>query len=176
MRHVGHILHGWRLSRNGHADHSWLQVGGLRHLRYTLLENRVLRGVNLGLSDLLLVLAPNLVLVMLDIDPSHPLRSGMLRNCFGESDCEVIDWLIRFIGRPDRIETPAAATLYCHTGHEAIEERDEGTLVADHGEHEACNDVVMEMQLVALRPKTFRVPVGEAKNSSDEYLVLTKAS
>ena len=47
VRHVGHILHSRMLDGNGHADHCRLQVGGLRHLRSLLLENRVLRGVNL---------------------------------------------------------------------------------------------------------------------------------
>ena len=45
----GHILHVWSLRSNWNADHSWLEVGGLRHLGNLLLEDWVLRGVNWSL-------------------------------------------------------------------------------------------------------------------------------
>ena len=128
---------------------------------------------------LLIVLNPGLALCGLEKDPLDTLDSGVPERLCPEPDLlgDLVSGCgLRVFLLPNRIETPAAATLYCHTVHEAIEERDEGALVADHSEHEACNDVVMEMELVAFRPKTFRIPVGEAKNGSDEYQVLFKAS
>ena len=143
-------------------------------MRCSLRENRVLRGISLGLGDLLRVLASDLALVLLDIDPSHPLWSGMLRNCFGESDCEVIDWLFRLIGRPDRIEAPAAASFNEDSHCESVHHSEEFTLVANESEHHPGEEVVVDVKAAAWR-QSFRIPNNETNQNGCPCYVAQKA-
>ena len=143
-------------------------------MRSLLLEDRVLRGIDLGLGDLLLVLASDLALVQLDIDPSHPLRSGMLRNCFGESDCLVINQLVSFVDCPDRIETPAAASFNEDSHCESVHHSEEFALVANESEHHPGEEVVVDVKAAAWR-QSFRIPNNETNQNGHPCYVAHKA-